>query len=107
MVNLWQSWRRVLPAALARGCMPGERKEDPTSRRWSSKAKQQTQLLRLVPPAEQSRGLLSSAGCGPPWLHVPSPSPVLSQTFEKQPDLPLSLKIYLEVQCLFLLCLKD
>lgn len=87
--------------------MPGERRrEDPTSRSWSYKVKQQTQILRPVPPAEQTTGLLSSAGYGPPQLPTPSPSSVLSQTFEKQPGLPLSLKNYLEMQCLFRPCLE-
>lgn len=101
-----ESWGRAQPAAPAHGCMPGERRrEDPTSRSWSYKVKQQTQILRPVPPAEQTTGLLSSAGYGPPQLPTPSPSSVLSQTFEKQPGLPLSFKNYLEMQCLFRPCL--
>lgn len=102
-----ESWGRAQPAAPARGCTPGERRrEDPTSRSWSCKVKQQTQFLRPVPPAEQTTGLLSSAGCCAPQLPIPSPNSALSQSFEKQPGFSLSFKIYLEMQCLFLPCLK-
>lgn len=69
---------------LLHGCMPGERRrEDPTSRSWSCKVKQQTQFLRPLPPAEQTTGLLSSAGNGPPRLPTPSPSSVLEPVLWK------------------------
>lgn len=73
-----ESCGRAQPAAPAHVCMPGERRrEDPTSRSWSCKVKQQTDFRRPVPPAEQTTGLLSSAGHGPPRLPTPSPSAVL------------------------------
>lgn len=52
--------------------------KDPSSRCWSCKAKEQTQFLRPVPPAEQITGLLFSTGHGPSQLpFLPSSSPVL------------------------------
>lgn len=49
---------RAQPALLAQGWMPGVRSKDPSSRCWSCKAKEQTQFLRPMPPAEQGAAIL-------------------------------------------------
>lgn len=93
-------WGRAQPAVPAHGCMPSERRrEDPPAEAGHAGSCSKPSFSGLC--HQQSR----LQGCYP-QLPTSSPSSVLSQPFEKQPGLSLSFKIDLEVQCLFLPCLK-
>lgn len=93
-------WGRAQPLLLLMGaCLVKEGGRIPAAEAGHARSRSKPSFSGLCHQQSKPQGCY-------PQLPTPSPSSVLSQPFEKQPGLSLSFKIYLEMQCLFLPCLK-